>query len=210
MYFVLAETIFKRHTHLHLTNRFKLFKFAETLLKVYSPLGHSRCRGSCFFIILHQILRNLASHHLLTCEIRTQSADLKTNEQTITNMYICLDYFDVFISCLDSFWRHPFIAEDPLVSKSVLKKNQSHLGWPESEYIVKKTLLVMFLVATWCLWSWSKIILQASLKAILEYPQSSCHSNSIYKPSNVWLWHLAVVLPTGLHTATQERTHGTC
>ncbi len=23
----------------------------------------------------------------------------------------------VFISCLDSFWRHPFTAEDPLVSK---------------------------------------------------------------------------------------------
>ncbi len=24
---------------------------------------------------------------------------------------------DAFISCLDSFWRHPFTAEDPLVSK---------------------------------------------------------------------------------------------
>ncbi len=27
------------------------------------------------------------------------------------------DYCDVFISCLDSFWRHPFTAEHPLVSK---------------------------------------------------------------------------------------------
>ncbi len=171
---------------------------------MYSPVDHSRCRGSCFFIILHQILRNLASHHLLTSEIRSQSADLKTNEQTITNMYICLDYFDVFISCLDSFWRHPFIAEDPLVSKSVLKKNQSHLGWPESEYIVTKH-------CWWCFWLPLDVFgLEASLKAILEYPQHSCHSNSIYKPSNVWLWHLAVVLPTGLHTATLERTHGTC
>ncbi len=26
-------------------------------------------------------------------------------------------YCDVFIKCLDSFWRHPFTAEDPLVSK---------------------------------------------------------------------------------------------
>ncbi len=29
----------------------------------------------------------------------------------------CVDYCDVFISCLDSFWRHPFTPEDPLVSK---------------------------------------------------------------------------------------------
>ncbi len=28
-----------------------------------------------------------------------------------------MDYCDVFISCLDSFWRHPFTSEDPLVSK---------------------------------------------------------------------------------------------
>ncbi len=26
-------------------------------------------------------------------------------------------YCDVFISSLDSFWRHPFTAEDPSVSK---------------------------------------------------------------------------------------------
>ncbi len=44
-----------------------------------------------------------------------------------------------------SFWRHPFTAEDPLVSdvmlnfsKSVLMKKQPHLhlGWPESEYML--------------------------------------------------------------------------
>ncbi len=28
-----------------------------------------------------------------------------------------VDYCDVFTSCLDSFWRHPFTAEDPLISK---------------------------------------------------------------------------------------------
>ncbi len=27
-----------------------------------------------------------------------------------------VDYCDVFISCFDLFWRHPFTAEDPLVS----------------------------------------------------------------------------------------------
>ncbi len=32
-------------------------------------------------------------------------------------MWINLVDCDVFISCLDSFWRHPFTAEDPLVSK---------------------------------------------------------------------------------------------
>ncbi len=30
---------------------------------------------------------------------------------------LLVDYFDVFISCLDSFYWHPFTAEDPLVSK---------------------------------------------------------------------------------------------
>ncbi len=30
---------------------------------------------------------------------------------------LVVDYCDVFISCLDSFWRHPFTAEDPLKSK---------------------------------------------------------------------------------------------
>ncbi len=28
-----------------------------------------------------------------------------------------VDYWDVFISCLDSFWRHPFTAEDSLMIK---------------------------------------------------------------------------------------------
>ncbi len=28
-----------------------------------------------------------------------------------------VDDCDVFISCLNSFWRHPFTAEDPLMSK---------------------------------------------------------------------------------------------
>ncbi len=30
---------------------------------------------------------------------------------------LLVDYFDVFISCLDSFYWHTFTAEDPLVSK---------------------------------------------------------------------------------------------
>ncbi len=107
-----------------------------------------------------------------------------------------------------SFWRHPFTAEDQLVSKSFLMKNQTHLGWPKSEYIWTKHCCC-------CFWLPLDVfgleaILETSLKAILEYPQSSSHSNSIYKPSNVWLWHLAVALPTGLRTATLERTHRTC
>ncbi len=28
-----------------------------------------------------------------------------------------VDYCNVFISCLDSFWRHPFTTDEPLVSK---------------------------------------------------------------------------------------------
>ncbi len=30
---------------------------------------------------------------------------------------LLVSYFDVSIRCLDSFWWHPFTAEDPLVSK---------------------------------------------------------------------------------------------
>ncbi len=33
------------------------------------------------------------------------------------NWWTGVDYCDVFISCLDSFWRHPFTAEHPLLSK---------------------------------------------------------------------------------------------
>ncbi len=50
-----------------------------------------------------------------------------------------------------SFWRHPFTAEDPLVSKwcnynfskSILMKKQTHLylGWSEGEYIFRKCSL---------------------------------------------------------------------
>ncbi len=37
--------------------------------------------------------------------------------KTVTDDWTVVDYCDVFISCLDSFWRHPFTAEDPLMSK---------------------------------------------------------------------------------------------
>ncbi len=44
------------------------------------------------------------------------------------NLYVLYIYIsDVFISCLDSFWRHPFTAENPLVgnfSKYVLWRNK--------------------------------------------------------------------------------------
>ncbi len=57
-----------------------------------------------------------------------------------------------FISCLDSlFWRHPFTAEDPLVSKwccaefsksfPMRKQTDLNLGWPESEYIFRQLFL---------------------------------------------------------------------
>ncbi len=51
-----------------------------------------------------------------------------------------VDYCDVFISCLDSFWRHPFTAEHPLlrhwcrhISTNLMKKkthpNLEHFQW---------------------------------------------------------------------------------
>ncbi len=43
-----------------------------------------------------------------------------TNKQLFTSQDVkiwtgVVDYCDVFISCLDSFWRHPFTAGDPNV-----------------------------------------------------------------------------------------------
>ncbi len=65
---------------------------------------------------------------------------------------LLVDYYDVFYQLFGlSFWRHPFTAEDPLVSKwcnatflqicSVEETNHLHLGWPEGEYISATVVL---------------------------------------------------------------------
>ncbi len=52
------------------------------------------------------------------CFLQTRSFSLhKTVTDGLEWCGLLVDYCDVFISCLDSFWRHPFTAEDPLVSK---------------------------------------------------------------------------------------------
>ncbi len=38
-----------------------------------------------------------------------------TNSNTVEWCGLLVEYFDVFISCLDSFCWHPFTVEDPLV-----------------------------------------------------------------------------------------------
>ncbi len=59
-----------------------------------------------------------------------------------------VDYCDDFNQLFGlSFWRHPFTAEDPLVTKwcnatflQTCSDEQTHLhlGWPEGEYIINK------------------------------------------------------------------------
>ncbi len=52
-----------------------------------------------------------------------------------------VDYCDAIISCLDSFWRHPFTAVDPLLSKwrnATFIQIFSDLEWLESECICSK------------------------------------------------------------------------
>ncbi len=54
---------------------------------------------------------------------------------------LLVDYCDVLISCLDSFWRHPFTAEDPKFSQIYSDEDKiTHLyfGWPKGEYIFSK------------------------------------------------------------------------
>ncbi len=58
----------------------------------------------------------------------------------------CVDYLWIIVMFYKlfglSFWRHPFTAEDPLVSKwynaTFLMKKQNHLylDWPEGEWII--------------------------------------------------------------------------
>ncbi len=76
-----------------------------------------------------------------------------------------------------SFWRHPFTAEDPLVSKwwnaiflQICSHEQTHLhlGWPEGEDIFSKFsfLVKLFLYddsCTWhCNWHWNASLLSFS------------------------------------------------
>ncbi len=70
-----------------------------------------------------------------------------------------VDYCDVFISCLDSFWRHPFTAEDPLVSKrwnatflqicsdKETKSSISRMAWGWVHFLIFLFLGELFL---WC------------------------------------------------------------
>ncbi len=59
-------------------------------------------------------------------EVKTTDLFL-TNTQLLSsrdvNWWSGVDYCDVFISCLDSFWRHPFTVEHPLVSKWYISPN---------------------------------------------------------------------------------------
>ncbi len=77
-----------------------------------------------------------------------------TNTQFIISLGVmvdwnCVDYCDALISCLNSFWRHTFTAEDPLVNKwckakiSNKETNSSTLGWPGGERILGKILFWM-------------------------------------------------------------------
>ncbi len=112
----------------------------ENILKIYLILGHSRCRGVCFF----------TEADLEKCSFTS----LLTNRSSALNG--CHQH--VFISCLDSHFdgthtlqRIHWWASDIMLnfSKSVPIKKQTalHLGWSEGEYIFSKlsflTILLM-------------------------------------------------------------------
>ncbi len=63
------------------------------------------------------------------CFLQTHNVSL--HKLLIDGLELCgllVDHWDSFISCLDSFWRHPFIAEDPLANKWFNAKC-IHLFW---------------------------------------------------------------------------------
>ncbi len=65
-----------------------------------------------------------------------------------------VDYCDVFISSLDSFWRHPFTAEDPLVSKwynATFLQICSDFEWSGWVFLAELTL-IHFLYCIHVLW----------------------------------------------------------
>ncbi len=54
-----------------------------------------------------------------------------------------MDYCDVFISCLDSFWRHPFTAEEALVSK-----------WCNAKFLQICSDVETNFSSSWIAWEW--------------------------------------------------------
>ncbi len=79
-----------------------------------------------------QVIHTTTVHQLMCCEMKS----CVCKKQIIV---IWTDYCDVFISSLDSFWRHPFTPEDQLMSKwcnakflQISSGEQIHLhfGWP--------------------------------------------------------------------------------
>ncbi len=91
---------------------------------------HSLCRQDDLFTekqqyyeehssILANIVKCLKTSWWCICLLQKYSFSLhKSLIDGLESCTLLVDYCDVFISCLDSFWRHPFTAEDPLVSKS--------------------------------------------------------------------------------------------
>ncbi len=95
-----------------------------------------------------------------------------------------------------SFWRHPFTAEDPLLSKwsnakllQMKKQTHLHLGWPEGAYIFSRFLLLGKLKV--------KILdyLHLRFKIFLTSPHNSykdanlCHmGNRSLEPVGIPLW----------------------
>ncbi len=76
-----------------------------------------------------------------------------------------VDYCDVIISCLDSFWRHPFTAEDPLLSKwrnaTFLQifsdeETNSSTSWMASAFVANVHIWVNYLTKK-NLMSWFKV-----------------------------------------------------
>ncbi len=129
-----------------------------------------------YTFICRWVWRNLALHHLLT----SGSSVVNGCRQNESPKFKCLDgffffffscsflfhktlsdglewcgllmnYCDVLISCLDSFWRHPFTAEDTLVNmwcnaKSLQicsdEETNSSTYWMSWEWVnMKKTKL---------------------------------------------------------------------
>ncbi len=134
-----------------------LYAYAKSLLFEYTASGeyilimrrpqswglqnYKRGTNQCHYVHFTPILINSSpkSVHLLKIVLI----------DGLQSCRLLMVYCDVFISI---FWRHPFTAEDPMVSKwliyfskSVQRKKHTHLhlGWPKGEYIFGWTIPLM-------------------------------------------------------------------
>ncbi len=103
---------------------------------------------------------------------------------------LLVDYFDV-LSCLNSFWRHPFTAEDPLVSR-----------WCEPKYFQICSDEETNSSTSWMAWGWVNckyfFIFESCIPFRLVFPHVMVFPYAMNRPSRCIYSHIIALRCTEL------------